>query len=341
MSTRWKPRFSTHTHTHTHTHTGKLLPSITQIGTICFLFLISIFPTFADDEPILIPTPASCNNSVLNTTEGSAALEAIYTANTINTTWYTGYGANGQAASPTTCSYDGTINLPQTNPSRPGYAFNGWKLRVPQCRIPSANISIDPTVTYGHGWWNDADYCDSADNNGYGDINCSTVPDLSLHQWKAEFSYGTVMGIASCQATLPADIDYFDVNGQAVMSGQMDPATFLSEYTALAGAEKAAVAQQILEALSNNEEDLAWRLIWEAHSLPGSTNYSTSDTGNYCWCKATHYTANGAQQCSLVSTPWVYISGITIGACVKACPNFCAGSVQHPNGFRAVLFGLN
>ena len=307
-----------------------LLPSIIAMLAV---------PAFAT-TPTTLPNNALCNETNLGTESGSADIEVVWTPNTINTQWFTGYGENTAAASATTCEYGGTINLPTINPSRPGYEFAGWKLRASQCVIPSANISIDPTVMYGHGWWNDADYCNSVDN-GYGEINCSTVPDLSLHQWKAEFSYGTVMGIASCQAILPADIDYFDVNGQAVMSGQMDPATFLSEYTALAGAEKAAVAQQILEALSNNEEDLAWRLIWEAHSLPGSTNYSTSDTGNYCWCKATHYTANGAQQCSLASTPWVYISGITIGACVKACPLFCAGSVQHPSGFRAVLFGLN
>ena len=89
--------------------------------------MFAIMPAFADNEPTLIPaSEPGCNESVLNTTSGSAALEAIYTANTITTQWYTGYGANEQAANPTTCSYDGTINLPATNPTRAGYDFAGW-----------------------------------------------------------------------------------------------------------------------------------------------------------------------------------------------------------------------
>ena len=88
---------------------GKEMKKLLSASIIAIVFALPAFAT----TPTLIPaSDPGCNQAVLNTTEGSAALEAIYTANTINTTWYTGYGENGQAASPTTCSYDGTINLP-------------------------------------------------------------------------------------------------------------------------------------------------------------------------------------------------------------------------------------
>ena len=176
------------------------MPSIKQIGTICFLFLISIFPTFADNEPIT-PTliPASnpgCNNSVLNTTEGSAALEAIYTPNTINTQWYTGYGENGQAASPTTCSYDGTINLPQTNPSRPGYAFNGWTLRIP----PFDLTTLDPTIHATSVQYKAINYGTSSEYNLYSQQTSANADGLSNGEWSANFSYGTIYGRAYCSS---------------------------------------------------------------------------------------------------------------------------------------------
>ena len=123
------------------TKKGKGMKKLLSISVIA---IFAITPTFADNEPTVIPTPANCNEAVLNTTEGSADLEAIYTANTINTTWYSGYGNNASVANATQCSYDGTINLPQTNPSRPGYAFDGWRLR-PDCSLTSIDTSVNGT----------------------------------------------------------------------------------------------------------------------------------------------------------------------------------------------------
>lgn len=49
------------------------------------------------------------------------------TANVINVIWY-GADANN-AYHQNTCTYNDTITLPETNPTRIGYEFNGWKLR--------------------------------------------------------------------------------------------------------------------------------------------------------------------------------------------------------------------
>ena len=116
------------------------MPSLKQIGTICFLFLILIFPTFADT---LIPTPASCDNSVLNTTTGPASLEAIYSPNSINVKFYDGvippyatpdynpYDPNNPGYYSGMCMYDMVLSLPPAPPIRPGYQFDGWTLYNP------------------------------------------------------------------------------------------------------------------------------------------------------------------------------------------------------------------
>ena len=127
-----------------------LLPSI--------IAMLASLPAFADTVTTL-PNNALCNETNLGTESGSADIEVVWEPNTINTQWFTGYGENTAAASATTCEYGGTINLPQTNPSRPGYAFAGWKLRASQCAVPSANLATNGTNGYGHGWGDNADRC--------------------------------------------------------------------------------------------------------------------------------------------------------------------------------------
>ena len=341
MSTKFVNRLKpaeTYTHTHTHTHTCSFLPSLKQIGTICFLTIFFISPIFADTVTTL-PNNALCNETNLGTESGSADIEVVWTPNTINTTWYTGYGENGVYSSPTTCDYGDTINLPQTNPSRAGYAFAGWKLKT--CSVPSSNLATNGTNGYGHGWWNNADYCYNIDSEGsWNTVNCSTVPDLSLNQWKTEFNYGTVRGIASCQSTVPSDILYLDTNVNAVLKGEMDPATFLSEYTALAEQEKGAIAQQAFTAFVQGDEATMMTLYYQLLSLPGSTNYSTNDTGQYCFCQATHYTANNSGQCPLSSPAWVFDGDNGSAAnCADYCASYCANDVRFYSNIRAAVLG--
>ena len=92
-----------------------------------------------------------------NIANGSAALEPDFSANTINTTWY----SNGEPLTgnniPGTCTYDAPL-VPPTPEARPGYAFNGWTLRVSNSggsgggnsepETPSSPFaSLDPTVS--------------------------------------------------------------------------------------------------------------------------------------------------------------------------------------------------
>lgn len=55
----------------------------------------------------------------------SSKLRAVFVPNTINLNYDDGNG-NTTAM---TCDYGGTINIPETAPTRPGYVFTGWVVR--------------------------------------------------------------------------------------------------------------------------------------------------------------------------------------------------------------------
>ncbi len=98
--------------------------------------VVVLAPSYATNIPTTNP---GCTTGVLgaqNIANGSASLEPDFSANTINTTWYSdGQQVNG----PTTCTYDSDLNLPAAL-SKPGYVFGGWRLK-PRCEIPSSLVS--------------------------------------------------------------------------------------------------------------------------------------------------------------------------------------------------------
>ena len=108
---------------------SKLLPSIKQIGTICFAILISIFSvsSFADN---ITTSPADCTQPTLATDTGTANLTAEWEANTIGISWYNdGQKITGDANAATQCTYDHTFSLP-TQPTKTGYTFTGWTVKA-------------------------------------------------------------------------------------------------------------------------------------------------------------------------------------------------------------------
>ena len=71
---------------------------------------------------------------------------------------------------------------------------------------------------------------------------------------------------------------------------------------------------------------------------PGTVGGYAAD-GQYCWCKATHYTANGGNQCALSSPVWVFIlDNGSASNCARNCVGNCARNVQRVSDFRAALF---
>ena len=283
-------------------------------------------PALADNEPTLIPTPASCNNSVLNTTEGSASLEAIYTANTINTTWYTGYGENGQAASPTTCSYDGTINLPATNPSRPGYAFNGWTLRVP----PFDLTTLDPTI---HS--TSYEYKAISNSNQYNETSSQTssgadAAGLNSGEWMATFSYGTIYGRAYCSS----------LQG-GISDGDEEP------YwpSGRSNNWRASNAQ-----VTANPGNTCWCQVTGYTPQNGTRqNVSSTDWIAFYFGKLDRF-LNGGCNYYGYNGDWDAVDECETEACFKSCPYFCAwetmytsstDSTDHRNTYLPALYGIS
>ena len=244
------------------------MPSIKQIGTICFTLSFIIFPnfTFADN----ITAVSTCTNGVLGTYTGPADIEANFDPNTINTTWY----SNGTQLTgnniPATCTYDNALTPPTPAP-RAGYVFGGWTLKPPPCEIPSTDVSNNGNA-----------YASKRLNGGgditYGGATAATYGITEPGEWGVSWSNGDkVTGVALCSQT------------------------------------------------------------------SGGTPYETgSGDSRYCWCKATHYTANNAQQCSLSSPSWVYyLSYLSAAECASGCAVNCAYTVMYGSSLRAALFAGN
>ena len=74
---------------------------------------------------------APCTNNTLETYSGNSNLSADWQPNTINLTWYNEQEKLTVQQSAQSCVYDGTLNVPSTPPTRTGYTFAGWKVRLP------------------------------------------------------------------------------------------------------------------------------------------------------------------------------------------------------------------
>ena len=69
-----------------------------------------------------------------NYTGATTTCTAVYDANTINLIWYNDTDANHGTAmtvesSAQSCVYDSTINIPDNEPTKTGYTFEGWRVR--------------------------------------------------------------------------------------------------------------------------------------------------------------------------------------------------------------------
>ena len=147
-----------------------------------------------------LSAPATCNTTDLGVSSGTLNVDLVWEANRINTSWYTGYGDNTQitgANIPTSCNYDSAISLPSA-PSRPGYAFAGWTLRVPQCALPTLDSS-DTGTDYG--------YINGASPEPYAD-NALAYGLTQPQTWGATFVPGNITGSAMCSAYIGDNHSY-------------------------------------------------------------------------------------------------------------------------------------
>ena len=132
-----------------------------------------------------------------------------------------------------------------------------------------------------------------------------------------------VDGIASCSSTLPTDLAYL-ANHYALNMSESE----ITEYASIAGQEKAAIVRQAVALREDEEYAAAQKLIAQLFLLPSNANYSTSDTGRYCLCKATNYTSSSSEQCSFDSSVWFLYGNLGDSAyCARDCSSHCADSL--------------
>ena len=223
-----------YTHTHTHTHTDSFVKSLKQIGTICFAFSFLIFPNFASADNIPTTNPG-CTTTVLgaqNIANGSAALEPDFSANTINTTWY----SNGEQLTgnniPATCTYDAALT-PPTPAARPGYTFGGW-IAKSGCNL--SNVSF---MNYGdydtYPVW--GAYVSNDNTRGYMSAwqrTEGTTGPTGLTEpgtWAAHMGNTTVFGTSYCSAK---NVDGYSYNRYKYYDG--NPSDWFATYGELTNA---------------------------------------------------------------------------------------------------------
>lgn len=194
------------------------------------------------------------------------------------------------------------------------------------------------------------DYTESGD--GYAYINASgsatnnNFSDAGLTEnntWAAHFDYGTVYGHASCQPSGNEGDMYISTNLVALMSGSMTAEEFESGLADACGdAAKAAYMADLIAGMqdgSKTQEDF-FEAIQVLFGVDYDANYSTSGTGQYCYCQMTGYKPTGGAQSSVAAAPWV---SQTAESCASDCAYYCALGLRYDNdsdlSFRAALFG--
>ena len=172
--------------------------------------VVVLAPSYATNIPTTNP---GCTTTVLgadNVANRSAALEPDFSANTINTTWF----SNGEQLTgnniPGTCRYDAPL-VPPTPDARPGYTFGGWTLRVPAGPFDNLDASINGTSIGYH----------NACSHPYGEytqFQGLTGQSFNVYEWGVQLSNGGVIrGSAECEYSERSET-YYGWNGSTADS---------------------------------------------------------------------------------------------------------------------------
>ena len=175
---------------------------------IVLIFALLSLPAFATDIPYTNDsyTSSTCDSGVLQHDSGTVRLRARYEPNTINIRWYN----NNTEITPAntaanTCDYDDDLTLPETQLTRTGYTFAGWRVR-PQYDFSTLPTNELGTEAYGRGK-SSRRICYNENGIGEGSVACNMDDFNYLHngEWKIVFSWGTIYGMSMCSST-PASL---------------------------------------------------------------------------------------------------------------------------------------
>ena len=168
--------------------------------------------------------------------------------------------------------------------------------------------------------------------------------------WGGNFLYGNVYGQVSCQSSITES-----VAGMVSYSGMMATETSKPEAdnvrTALetAGVDSVAVDsvvdmhEKYLVGEIDYEE--AYKTMFAILGSEYDANFSKNDSGQYCFCQMTAYSASASsEQIPVTSAPWVFrrVYG-SADDCALACADRCAHRMQYGRAsyraFRAAVLG--
>ncbi len=171
---------------------------------IAIMSMLMCTDAFATTDIGATATSADCTEPTLGTYSGDANFDAKWTANTIPLRWYNNntlmQNVNTES---NTCNYDGALTIPTTPPSRTGYIFAGWKVR-PTMDFSTLTSLLNGQKRWAKGLHQNADYCCyAAGTAGSTQASCasdSEFRELEKHEWKIQFSSGTMYGTGHCSA---------------------------------------------------------------------------------------------------------------------------------------------
>ena len=159
---------------------------------------------FATTDIGATATSADCTEPTLGTYSGNAKFDAKWTANTIPLRWYNNntlmQNVNTES---NTCNYDGALTIPTIAPERTGYIFAGWKVR-PTMDFSTLTSLPNGQKRWAKGYYSNTNYCWYKEGTGNStQVSCasdSEFRELEKHEWKIQFSSGTMYGTGYCSA---------------------------------------------------------------------------------------------------------------------------------------------
>ena len=114
-----------------------------------FILFLLFFTTDSFATGIgVIDNTAPCTNTTLDKYTGTANAEIDWQPNTINVTWFDGDTQLDVPSNAQSCVYDGTLTVPPAPSARPGYTFNGWKVRG----LPAGYTKLEYLQFNGAQW---------------------------------------------------------------------------------------------------------------------------------------------------------------------------------------------
>lgn len=172
----------------------------------------------------------------------------------------------------------------------------------------------------------------------------------SDNTWNTTFDYGTVYGRASCQSAAHSEgMGYIVSEINDLMGGTMTAEDLRSGLEPIVGVARAdamvaAYEVYLASAKAETDQEALFKVVYQLFGIADGANYSTTDSGQYCYCQMTDYAADGGEKSSVAAAPWVFGSGNgSASDCASRCARRCADGLLYDGVvdrvFRGAVFG--